>query len=158
MTLDTEQLEQAYESFEHRIGGIYTEQSFKVGHRGSMIDLKTAIQAVYNSGYEVQEIDYYALEENAIIVYGEDPPQPDVNEKSILALRVENGNDEISRDTDDVSGSNISVPSGAIGFARANGYQLTSVKGFSEEGYAPSVSYTFTKVEDESETSETQTA
>lgn len=157
MTIDTTLLEETYESFEHGIGGIYTDQSFKVGHRGSMIDLTTAIQAVYEAGYEVQEIDYYALESNAIIVYGADPPEPEVNEKSILALRVENGNEEISQDNDTVSGSNISVPEGAIGYARANGYQLTSVKGFSEEGYAPSVSYTFTKTEAEDNT-EAQTA
>lgn len=155
MEVDTSTFEDQYDDVEEGIGGIYGEQSIKVSQRrGISLDITPVIQAIYDSGLEVQQVEYYSMEGNAFVTFGDEPPEADVHEQSIVVLNVENGNDRISRSTDDVSGSNISIPTGQIGYTRNNGYRLTSATGYAEDGYAHSLSYEFEKVEatDEPET------
>jgi len=148
MEINTTQFESEYDTVEVGIGGIYGEQSIKVGNRrGSSLDITPVIKAIYDAGFEVQQVDYYSMEGNAFVTYGDTAPEADINEKSIVALRVENGTKRISRSNDEVTGSNISVPPEQIGYARDNNYRLASATGYAEDGYAHSLKYEFVMIE-----------
>lgn len=148
MEIDTTQFESEYDTVEVGIGGVYGEQSIKVGQqRGVSLDIAPVLQAIYDAGFEVQQVEYYSMEGNAFVTYGETAPEPDVHDQSIVALRVENGTQRISRSTEEVTGSNISIPTGQIGYARDNGYRLSNATGYAEDGYAHSLKYEFVKME-----------